>query len=52
MLLVRQFTFLTVGRGEDEGAHYRGAVAHSLCDGSPSWPLVRAKMKGCTTAGR
>jgi hypothetical protein len=35
-LLVRRFTFLTIGRDEDEGAHYRGAVACSLCDGSPS----------------
>jgi hypothetical protein len=36
MLLVRRFAFLTVGRGEDEGAHYCGAVACSLCGGSPS----------------
>jgi hypothetical protein len=36
MLLVRRFAFLTVGCGEDEGAHYRGAVACSLCDDSPS----------------
>jgi hypothetical protein len=35
-LLVRQFAFLTIGRGEDEGAHYHGAVARSLCGGSPS----------------
>jgi hypothetical protein len=35
-LLVRWFTFLIVGRGEDEGAHYRGVVACSLCGGSPS----------------
>jgi hypothetical protein len=35
-LLVRRFAFLTVGRGEDEGGHYRGAVARSLCSGSPS----------------
>jgi hypothetical protein len=27
---------LTVGRGEDEGSHYHGAVACSLCGGSPS----------------
>jgi hypothetical protein len=27
---------LTVGCGEDEGAHYHGAVACSLCDDSPS----------------
>jgi hypothetical protein len=26
----------TAGCGEDEGAHYRGAVACSLCGGSPS----------------
>jgi hypothetical protein len=26
----------TAGCGEDEGAHYRGAVARSLCGGSPS----------------
>jgi hypothetical protein len=36
MLLVRRFAFLTIGRGEDEGAHYRGAVACSLCGGLPS----------------
>jgi hypothetical protein len=35
-LLVRWFAFLTVGRSEDEGAHYRGAVACSLCVDSPS----------------
>jgi hypothetical protein len=35
-LLGRQFAFLTVGRGEDERAHYCRAVACSLCDGSPS----------------
>jgi hypothetical protein len=35
-LLVWWFAFVTVGRGEDEGAHYRGAVACSLCGGSPS----------------
>jgi hypothetical protein len=35
-LLMRRFAFLTVGRDEDEGAHYRGAVARSLCGGSPS----------------
>jgi hypothetical protein len=35
-LLVQWFAFLTVGHGEDEGAHYRGAVACSLCDDSPS----------------
>jgi hypothetical protein len=35
----------TAGCSEDEGAHYRGAVACSLCGGSPSWPLVVAKMK-------
>ncbi len=29
-------SFMTVGRGEDEGAHYRGAVACSLCDDSHS----------------
>jgi hypothetical protein len=26
----------SVGCGKAEGAHYRGAVAHSLCNGSPS----------------
>jgi hypothetical protein len=36
MLLVRRFAFLTVGRGEDEGANYSGAVACSLCGGLPS----------------
>jgi hypothetical protein len=36
MILVRWFAFLTVGRGKDEGAQYRGAVACSLCSGSPS----------------
>jgi hypothetical protein len=36
MLLVRRFAFMIVGRGEDEGAHYRGAVACSLCGSSPS----------------
>jgi hypothetical protein len=36
MILVRRFAFLTVGRGEYEGAHYRGAVACSLYDDSPS----------------
>jgi hypothetical protein len=30
MLLVRRFAFLTFGRGEDEGAHYRGAW-HAPC---------------------
>jgi hypothetical protein len=35
-LLMRRFAFLTVGCGEDEGAHYRGVVACSLCDDSPS----------------
>jgi hypothetical protein len=35
-LLVRWFAFLTVGRSEDEGAHYREAVACSLCVDSPS----------------
>jgi hypothetical protein len=35
-LLVWRFAFLTIGRGEDEGAHYREAVARSLCGGSPS----------------
>jgi hypothetical protein len=35
-LLVQRFAFLTIGRGEDEGAHYHGAVACSLCGGSPS----------------
>jgi hypothetical protein len=35
-LLVRRFGFLTVGRGEGEGAQYRGAVACSLYDDSPS----------------
>jgi hypothetical protein len=35
-LLVRRFAFLTVGHSEDEGAHYRGVVACSLCDDSPS----------------
>jgi hypothetical protein len=34
--LVRRFAFLTAGCGEDEGACYRGAVACSLCDDSPS----------------
>jgi hypothetical protein len=43
---------MTVGPGEDEGAHYCGAVARSLCGGSPSRPLVATKMKGRTTAGR
>jgi hypothetical protein len=33
---VRRFAFLTAGCGEDEGAHNRGAVACSLCGGSPS----------------
>jgi hypothetical protein len=36
MLLVRRFAFLTVGRSEDKGAHYRVAVACSLCHDSPS----------------
>jgi hypothetical protein len=36
MLLVRWFTFLTAGFGEDEGALNCGAVACSLCGGSPS----------------
>ena len=35
-LLVRRFAFLIVGRGEDEEVHYRGMVACSLCDSSPS----------------
>jgi hypothetical protein len=35
-LLVRRFAFMTIGPGEDKGAHYRGAVACSLCGGSPS----------------
>jgi hypothetical protein len=35
-LLVRRFAFMTVGRGEDEGARYHGAVACSLCGGLPS----------------
>jgi hypothetical protein len=36
MPLVWRFTFLTVGCGEDEGEHNHGAVARSLCGGSPS----------------
>jgi hypothetical protein len=33
---VRWFTFLTTGCTENEGAHNCGAVARSLCGGSPS----------------
>jgi hypothetical protein len=36
MLLVRRFVFLTAGCPGNEGAHNRGAVARSLCGGSPS----------------
>jgi hypothetical protein len=36
MLLVRRFAFLTAGFSENEGAHNCGAVARSLCGGSPS----------------
>jgi hypothetical protein len=35
-LLVQRFAFLIVGHGEDEGAHYPGALACSLCDSLPS----------------
>jgi hypothetical protein len=33
---VRRFTFLAAGCPENEGAHNCGAVARSLCGGSPS----------------
>jgi hypothetical protein len=36
MLLVRRFAFLTAGCSENEGAYNCGAVACSLCGGSPS----------------
>jgi hypothetical protein len=36
MLLVQRSAFLTAGCGEDERAYNRGAVAPSLCGGSPS----------------
>jgi hypothetical protein len=36
MLLVQQFAFLTADRSKNEGTHNRGAVARSLCSGSPS----------------
>jgi hypothetical protein len=41
----------TAGCGEAEGAHYRGAVARSLCGGLPFCPLVAAKMKGAHYRG-
>jgi hypothetical protein len=47
-----RFAFSTVGFGEDEGAHNRGAVKRSLCGGSSSWPLVAPKMKERITVGR
>jgi hypothetical protein len=52
MLPARRFAFLTADSGENEEAHIRVAVARSLCGGSPSWPLVAAKMKGRITVGR
>jgi hypothetical protein len=52
MLLVRRFAPLTAGCGEDGRANNRRTVAHSLCGGSPSWPLVAAKVEGRVTAGR
>jgi hypothetical protein len=36
MLLVWRFAFLTAGCSANEGAHNCGAVALSLCGGSPS----------------
>jgi hypothetical protein len=42
----------TASCSEAEGAHNRGAVVRFLRGGSPFRPLVSAKMKGRTTAGR
>jgi hypothetical protein len=44
MLLVRRFAFMTIGRGEGEGAHYRRAVACSLCGGLPSSHLTTSAL--------